>query len=105
MHPAGLRGQFAVQLSGGAELEELAATMKARATESIPTLNSSMMRYAKVMPPMLTSSLATRVQMISTQRVRVQVLTEALDECCREVAAQHALQVGSSAKSVCSRAG
>ena len=41
------------------------ATMKARATESIPTLNSSITRYAKVIPPMLTSSLATRVQMIS----------------------------------------
>ena len=29
-----------------------------------------------------------------TQRVRVQVLTEALDQCCREVAAQNAFQVG-----------
>ena len=77
-----------MQLSGGAELsEELARLMvkRARATESIPTLNSSMMRYAKVMPPMLTSSLATRVQMISFYATGASPGADRrLDECCRE---------------------
>ena len=61
----GLRGQFAVQLSCGAQLEELTSDDEG-ACDGIDTdVNSSITRYAKVIPPMLTSSLATRVQMIS----------------------------------------
>ena len=67
--------------------------MKA-STESTTIGLPSITRYAKVIPPMLTSSLATRVQMISPRTGASPGVTAALDQCCREVACAERLQVG-----------
>ena len=91
----GLRGQFAVQLSCGAQLEELASDDEG-ACDGIDT-DVELLHHA-----VCEGDTADVDQLVSdagaddflTQRVRVQVLTETLDQCCREVAAQNAFQVG-----------
>ena len=91
----GLRGQFAVQLSCGAQLEELASDDEG-ACDGIDT-DVELLHHA-----VCEGDTADVDQLVSdagaddflTKRVRVQVLTETLDQCCREVAAQNAFQVG-----------
>ena len=91
----GVRGQFAVQLRGLTQLEELAGDDKGAGDRIHPN--------AGFFDRTVSESDATQVHHLVgnagadnllAQRVRIQVLAETLHQRCREVFAQQTLQVG-----------